>query len=350
MAASLPAAAPEAGPASSREGALRALVVHPGFLGDTVFLGPAVRALKARWPDGRVALCVTPRGEDVARRLPGCDEVVVHDKRGRDRGVGGLWRTASRLRAFGPAIALVPHYSPRAGALAWLSGAPRRIGYAALCTERVPLDRSRPFVDRALVLAERAGAPGGDSSLALSSPPELAAYAGGILAAAHGPVFGLVPGAEWATKRWGAERFGELASGLVRRGATVVLLGGPGDRDDARRIRERAGEAVLDTTGNTIAEAIALLDRCDVVVGGDTGLVHCARALGRATLALFGPTDPGRHRFAARQRFVALQLECQPCHDHGPERCPLGHHACMRDLPVEAVAREAWALLDAPLP
>jgi ADP-heptose:LPS heptosyltransferase len=95
---------------------------------------------------------------------------------------------------------------------------------------------------------------------------------------------------------------------------------------------------------------MALLVRCDVVVGGDTGLVHCARALGRPTLALFGPTDPGRHRFVARERFVALRLECQPCHDHGPERCPLGHHACMRDLPAETVAREAWALLDAPPP
>jgi heptosyltransferase-2 len=339
--------APGPRPPPSREEAPRTLFVHPGYLGDTVFLGPAVRAVKARWPGGRVGLCVTPRGEAVARLLPGCDEVFVYDKRGSDRGIGGLWRLAVRLRAFRPALALVPHYSPRAGVLAWLSGAPRRIGYAALCSERVPLDRARPFVDRALVLAERAGA-AGDSGLRVAPPSELAAYADAVVGAPHGPVIGLVPGAEWATKRWGADRFAELASSLVARGATVVLLGGPGDREDADRIRERAGRRVRDTTGNSIAEAMAVLARCDVVVGGDTGLVHCARALGRPTLAVFGPTDPARHRFTARERFVALRLDCQPCHDHGPARCPLGHHACMRDLPVATVAHETWALLDAP--
>src|SRR5512133_1713182 len=103
-------------------GTVRALVVHPGFLGDTVFLGPAVRALKARWPEGRVALCVAPRGEAVARLLPGCDEVFVYDKRGRDSGVTGFWRVARRLRAFRPDAALIPHESPRAGALGWASG------------------------------------------------------------------------------------------------------------------------------------------------------------------------------------------------------------------------------------
>ncbi|HEX9288983.1 MAG TPA: glycosyltransferase family 9 protein, partial [Anaeromyxobacteraceae bacterium] len=204
---------------------MRALVVHPGFLGDTVFLGPAVRALKARWPEGRVAVCVTPRGAPVARLLPGCDDVVVYDKRGADRGLRGLWRAAARLRALRPDVALVPHYSPRAGALARLSGAPRRIGYPAFCNERVPLDRARPFVDRALSLAERAGAPG-DPALALLAPRELDGYADRVLAGARAPVVGLVPGAEWATKRWGAEPFARLAAELSRAGASLVVLGG----------------------------------------------------------------------------------------------------------------------------
>jgi heptosyltransferase II len=328
-------------------GGVRALVVHPGYLGDTVFLGPTVRALKARWPEGRVALCVTPRGEGVARLLPGCDEVIVYDKRGRDRGAGGLWRTGRRLRAYGPELALVPHYSPRAGALAWLSGAPRRIGYPLLCTERLPLDRTRPFVDRALLLARRAGVEG-DPALALRCPAKLDGYVARALAGAARPWIGLVPGAEWATKRWGVERYAELAGELGRAGATVILLGGPAEVEASRRIRDLAGVPVRDITGNTVPEAIAVLARCDLVVGGDTGLVHCARALARPVLVLFGPTDPRRHRFTERERYVALGLECQPCHDHGPERCPLTHHDCMRRLPVSRVSAAARALLDGP--
>jgi heptosyltransferase-2 len=328
---------------------VRALVVHPGYLGDTVFLGPAVRALKARWPEAAVGLCVTPRGEAVARLLPGCDEVIVYDKRGDDRGLRGLRRVGLRLRAFRPDLALVTHYSPRAGVLAWLSGAPRRIGYALLCTERIALDRARPFVDRALVLAKQAGA-SGDPALALRRPAALDRYAEGVLSGARRPVVGVVPGAEWATKRWGAEPFSQLVARLERGGATVVLLGGPADVPLAGRIRELAGVAVRDTTGNSVAEAIAVLAACDLVVGGDTGLVHCARALGRRTVVLFGPTDPARHRFTYGQCFVATSLACQPCHDHGPERCPLAHHDCMRRLTVTAVADAIGALLDAPGP
>jgi lipopolysaccharide heptosyltransferase II len=326
---------------------VRAVIVHPAFLGDTVFLGPAVRALKARWPEGRVAICTTPRGAPVARLLPGCDEVLVFDKRRADRGIFGLLRAGRRLRAFAPDLALVSHYSLRSGALAWLSGARRRIGYASLfCTERVRLDRTRPFVERALRLAGLAGAPIDDRTLALTAPEECRTYADHLLRCVNGPIAGLVPGAEWETKRWGEERWGAVASELHQRGFTLVILGGPAERPLAARIRELAGVPTIDTTGNSIPEAIALLARCDLVVGGDTGLVHCARALSRRTVILFGPTDPARHVFSAREAPVQLRLECQPCHGHGPARCPLGHHHCMALLDPATVAGTARTLLD----
>jgi heptosyltransferase-2 len=327
---------------------LRIAVVHPGFLGDTVFLGPGVRALKARWPDARLAVATTPRGEAVARLLPGCDEVLVYDKRKTDRGPAGLWRVGARLRAFRPDLAIVSHYSARSGALAWLSRAPRRIGYAPFCTERVALDRSRPFVDRTLALAARAGAPSDDRRLRLEAPRDEDGYADRVLGREARPLVGLVPGAEWATKRWGPEKYAILAASLARTGAAIVLLGGPAERGMASRIAELAELPVVDTTGNRIDEALAVLARCDVVVGGDTGLVHCARALGRRTLVIFGPTDPARHLFAGGELPVRLGLDCQPCHDHGPERCPLGHHHCMTLLSAQAVTEAARGLLDAP--
>jgi heptosyltransferase-2 len=328
---------------------VRILVIHPGYLGDTVFLGPAVRALKARWPDATVSLVVTPRGEGIARLLPGCDDVVVFDKRGADRGVRGLWRVGGRLRALRPDLALVSHRSLRSGALAALARAPRRLGYAPFCTERVAMDRRRPFVERALALAERAGAPG-RPELALARPAALDPYADAVVAGAARPLVALVPGAEWGTKRWGAEKFAALAAELARGGASLVLVGGPADRPTTARIRELAGAEIRDTAGNTVTEAVAVLARCDLVVGGDTGLVHCARALGCRTLVLFGPTDPRRHRFTPREEALQVGLPCQPCHDHGPARCPLGHHDCMRRLDPATVAQAARALLDAPPP
>jgi len=321
---------------------LRVLLVHPAYLGDAVFLGPAVRALKARWPAGQVTLVVTPRGAPVARLLPGCDQVVVYDKRSADRGPAGLWRLGRRLRREAFDLALVVHPSLRSGLLAWLSGAPRRIGYAPLCTERLELDRSRPFVDRSLRLAERAGA-GGEPRLALVPPAGLAAYAERVLAGARRPILGVVPGAQWATKRWEPARWVEL---LRRLGGTPVLLGSPAERGLAAAIAAGLDGAARDTTGDAIEQAVALLARCDLVLGGDTGLVHCARALGRPTLVLFGPTAPERHRLLAAERAVWLGLDCQPCHDHGPRTCPRGRRACLDDLAPGVVEEAARSLLD----
>jgi heptosyltransferase-2 len=326
---------------------VRFLLVHPAFLGDTVFLGPAVRALKSRWPSCEVAVVVSPRGEPVARRLPGVDEVFVFDKRRADAGLRGVLRLGARLRAFAPDVALVSHPSARSGSVAWLSRAPRRIGYAPLCNDKVALDRGRPFVDRSLSLASRAGAPSEDRRLRLDPPAELDGYAAEVLRGVPGPLVGIVPGAEWATKRWGDGKYAELARRLAGHGATVLLLGGPGERELARGIAAESGVPVLDTTGNSIAESLALLARCDLVVGGDTGLVHCARALGRPALLIFGPTNPARHLFGDGEQPVRVELDCSPCHDHGPEKCPLGHHRCMVDLEVDEVERQARALLAA---
>jgi heptosyltransferase-2 len=326
---------------------MRAVVVQPAYLGDTVFLGPAVRALKARWPEGRVGLCVTPRGAPAALLLPGCDEVFVYDKGGVDRGVAGLWRVARQLRAFGPDLALVPHRSLRSGVLARLSGAKHLIGYPILCHDRPRFNGRLRFVDRTLELARRAGAPGAPE-LAMREPAELRPYADRVLAGASHPIVGLVHGAEWPTKRWGEGPFAALEGEVNRWGGTTVLLGGPADCEAGQRIQALAAESLRDTTGNAISEAIAILARCDLVVGGDTGLVHCARALGRRVVILFGPTDPLRHEFTVRDKALSLGLECQPCHDHGPTRCPLDHHRCMRLLEVQAVAEAARALLDGP--
>ena len=93
----------------------------------------------------------------------------------------------------------------------------------------------------------------------------------------------------------------------------------------------------IDTTGNPVGEALALLSEAALCVGGDTGLVHAARALGTPTIALFGPTSPDRHVFSGRARPVSLGIECSPCSEHGQERCPLGHHRCLRDLDVDRV-------------
>jgi heptosyltransferase-2 len=79
---------------------------------------------------------------------------------------------------------------------------------------------------------------------------------------------------------------------------------------------------------------MAALLRCRVLVSNDSGAAHLAAALGRATVVLFGPTDPRRSRpVGAHVRVLAARSFCQPC---GYRACPIDHR-CMSDLEPQAV-------------
>ena len=165
------------------------------------------------------------------------------------------------------------------------------------------------------------------------------------LEGARGPFAALCIGSEWETKIWPSEHFAALADRLAERGLTPILLGGPREKPLATAVQARAGAQCIDTTGNPVGEALALIARCRLCVGGDSGLVHAARALGVPTVAVFGPTATAAHEMGPRERAVTLGLDCSPCSVHGQRRCPLGHHRCMRDLPAERVLLECEAVL-----
>ncbi len=140
---------------------------------------------------------------------------------------------------------------------------------------------------------------------------------------------------------WPVSRVASLARLLAARGFRPVLLGGPRETAMAREINTGS----IDTTGNPVGEALAILKLSALAVGGDTGLVHAARAMGVPTVAIFGPTSPLVHLFGPRQKAVSLGLSCSPCSVHGSRKCPLGHHRCLRDLDADRVAEACQDVL-----
>jgi heptosyltransferase-2 len=317
----------------------RALVIQTAFLGDTVFTSALVGAVRGRWPAAEIDLCVAPRAQDIARAIPGVSQVHVFDKRGADRGLGGLRRVAARLATRQYPLAVLPHRSLRTALLAWLAGIPERVGFAGaagslLYTARVPTPHDA-FLLQEADMARALGAE--PAPMQLAPRPEWLSAAGAALGeGARERLAAVCLGSEWATKIWPSAQVSELVHRLADSGFRPVLLGGPRERALAKEIGA-AGDCI-DTTGNPVGEALAILSLSSLAVGGDTGLVHAARALGVPTVALFGPTAPGMHLFGPRERAVTLDLPCSPCSAHGSRHCPLGHHRCLRDLDVEQVA------------
>ena len=110
-----------------------------------------------------------------------------------------------------------------------------------------------------------------------------------------------------------------------------------------------AAPGAIDATGRlSLLASAELIGRCRVLVSNDSAPMHLASAMGTPTVAIFGPTVPdfGFGPLAPGSMVVGHDaLPCRPCDRHGPQRCPLGHHRCMRDLPPELVADRVRALL-----
>jgi heptosyltransferase II len=328
----------------------RILVVQMGYLGDVVFTSPLVGALRSRFPNATILFSATPKGSEIARCIPGVDAVVPFDKRGADWGLAWL-RVGRQLRPID--IAVVAHTSPRSALLA-LACSPavvvgmRSVLGAAFFDSVEPWDLGVSYPERHLRLARALGAHG-ESNLRLQIPAGAEKAEGELRGRS---AVGFIFGSEWSTKRWAPERYGALAGLLAARGWTSVLIGASHERrlaDDMRRAMPRS-DSVIDCVGWSVTESLGLLARCRAVVGGDTGLVHAARALGVPSVVLFGPTDPNAHIFERTTWAVRVGVPCQPCHEHGPERCPLGHHDCMKKLAVDQVAQAVVTALEGTAP
>jgi len=319
----------------------RCLVIQTAFLGDVVLTTPLLTVLAERF--GPVDVVTIPAAAGLLEHHSAVREVIRYDKHGRDRGWRGFLRLARELRRRRYQLVYLPHRSLRSAALALRTGARTRIGFAGSpgaisYTVRVPRPAEGHEVERLLSLAQLP--PGGTAppvSLGLV-PTDHAAAVSWLAAQGIGPDFvALAPGSAWATKRW--PYYGELSARLER---TSVVVGSDADVPLANAIvAGGAGRAVSAAGALSLRASAALIQRAAVLVTNDSAPLHLATAVGTPVVAVFGPTVPEFGFGPRRQGDLVVghgELACRPCSKHGPQECPLGHHRCMRELSVEAVA------------
>ncbi|HET9794329.1 MAG TPA: glycosyltransferase family 9 protein [Thermoanaerobaculia bacterium] len=268
------------------------------------------------------------------------------------------WRSAayaeigsarSALRAFGADAVLDPQGNEKSWAVAQFARAPRVVlddrsvrgnWTRRLSAVRVrPGDSARHVTDRVMALLAPLGVP------VRKAAPD-ARY---LLAGEHREAdaflarlprsFALYhPGAGWANKSWGEERFAALAERVrTARGISPVVSWGPGDEPRAEALSRRLGAPSippLDFRGLARVAAGAAF-----FAAGDTGPLHLADALGVPTVALFGPTDPVRNGPYRRNGVeFSSSLRCAPCNDRYRETKP-----CLAGTSPEDVARAVFA-------
>lgn len=328
----------------------RGLVIQTAFPGDVILSTPLIRRAAERL-GAPVDVLVIPAGANVLQNNPHVREVMVFDKQGADKGLFGFWRTARKLRARRYGTAYLAQGSMRSALLALVARIPRRIGFRGAAGARfythAVMDAGEPHhIEKLLRLAD--GAPDRREPEVFPSQGDRDAVEALLQETGiTGDFVALAPGSAWATKRW--PYYPELARALSSE-VPLAIVGGPGDRADARAIRTALGNApVADGTGRlTMLQSAELIRRAKVLVSNDSAPVHLASAVKTPVVEIYGPTVT-QFGFAARPELSRIvepdPLPCRPCSHHGPAICPMVHHKCMRDTPISRVLGEVRTIL-----
>jgi len=337
-------------------------------IGDVLLCTPFLRELRRSFPAAWITLVVKPGVWNLVEFCPHVNEVLALDRRTAGH---PLWFAARHLwrRRFELAI------NPRrdidlynANLLSYLSGAPWRVGYAVaapgvggsgrdqLLTTAAENNLAQHEVNHDLDLLRRIGGVVTDDSLEVwvTKTDELAAdrlLGSRAVDPCEMPI-ALAPGAGWPVRIWPVENFLELARRIRVAGMRTVVVGGP-DAVPMGRLMASLGDAVIDLSGvTTLRQTAAVLSRCRLFVGNDTGPMHLAAAVGLPVVEVssFPRTGPRDH-VNSPHRFgpwgvpaVVLQPDrpLPPCVDG----CQASTAHCISQVEVDEVYAAVLGLLD----
>lgn len=360
---------------------MKILVVKLADIGDVLLTTPALRALRESFPAAQITALVTPGSRVVLANSALVDEVWSFDKTASDSPLGaarlGPLADALRLRGRLQAgrfdrVVVFHHLSTTWGArkfaLLARAAAPRRLGLdngrGGFLTERLPDQGfgARHEVEYWLDLVKLWGATTAADTLDLSLTPADEAAAERLLPPGDGaPLVALHAGAGAYSqaRRWPWPRFAEVGRLLRERlEARLVVLGGPHEVAlSARLTAALGGDNTINLAGRTsLGELAAVLKRCALYVGNDSGVTHIAAAMRTPTVAVFGPSNhrawgpwPGHRRpdgsaVSTSVAVVRVALPCSPCLYVGTgvglrEGCPA--RTCLQLVTPERMAEIA---------
>jgi heptosyltransferase-1 len=283
-------------------------------------------------------------------------------RQGRMAAVRESCQTIGHLRKEQYDVVLDLQGNSKSGLFTRLSGAPRRYGFARdgvrewpnlLATNcRVELTAAEYHISERSLAIARAAFPQGHQHL-LAGPlpvrPEAAARVAAQLVEAglNGRRFAVLHyGTTWPTKLWAVENWQELVRRLISESELALVLTW-GNAEERKVVESIAAAGDRPTTiwpRGPLAELVALLARASVVVGGDTGPIHIAAAVGTPTVSLFRVTD-GERNSPRGNRHIHLQtpFACAPCLLKKCDR----DGECGRSIPVAEVMTAMTAILSA---
>jgi heptosyltransferase I len=327
------------------------LIVRLGSMGDILHALPAVTSIRAALPEATIGWLVeenwsellTARGhksDPVALTPPKPVINLIHTvntKRWRKRlfhgeTVAEIRGDIKRLRESHYDIAVDFQGNAKSAIAGWMSSAPEMAGYvdprewiARLFYKHIFVRQGEHVIEQNHQLAKQALAgvlPGGELPLVapqLPCDPTAKQWVDEQIKKLGIASFAMVtPGAGWGAKQWPPQRFGEVAQALSRHNLRTLVNTAPGEEALSQAVVE-ASKGTAFSMGCTVGQLIALTRRARIFIGGDTGPLHLAAALGIPVVAIFGPTDPARTGPFGTQAIALRSPESETTSSHHSE-------------------------------
>ena len=328
------------------------VIRSPNWIGDGIMCLPAIRAFKHSFPSEHLAVAAKRYLADIFLNIPEIDEVIpLPDRWACLPGAGAL-----REKHFTRGILFTNSFSSallfRMAGIRSLTGYSRD-GRGWMLTDRVPrtaepAHQQFHYLNIIEHLSGRRNRRDFPSALAVAAAEKEWAerflqeqgIAPGRMLLAVSPM-----AAYGSAKAWPPDRFHEVIRHWLKSqpGVAVLLLGAPSERQGIAAIAAGLPAGTLNLAGRlTLRRSIAVLSRCRLFIGNDSGMMHIAAALSVPLVAVFGPTEPGSTApLAARFRLLHHGADCAPCRRR---ECPTDHR-CMTAVSVNevlAAAAELW--------
>jgi len=342
-------------------------------VGDTLFYTPLFKMIKRDDPQAHLAITVPkiyrplldhhPRLDELIE-VPGL-ELIGKESAGRITKLFGylrimLWLSRRiKKEHFDRCFVMVPNFAPMQ-IIPFLGGVKERIGYTYpgalfswLLTKKTPFiscqqDPERHYLESYIDLLRLAGMEIAaedkvvEKFLLPSEEREAMSILKkeGIKDVEKTIIF--QAGAKWPSKRWDASKYAEIGRRLARRGYQVVLAGSLREKELNEQIRMTIGEKAVNLCGKTgFGQLAAVLKRCRMVMGNDSGLIHLASAVGTTTLVIYGSTTPKHSRPLGPGKFI-------PIH-HPTEKVDISDSAQGQKAMARIKTEEVWKALVAEL-
>ncbi len=328
------------------------LVIQTAFIGDLILTLPLIQVLNKELNALVDVLCI-PMTSSILQNNPYINEVIIYDKKGKDKGYAKIKRIINRIKYLRYDIIISPHRSLRSSFISYKSKAEKRISFdnssfKFFYTDLVNYEKDKHEIIRNLSLLKPLGIERNHIIKPELFPDEEDRKTVDLLLKIlkvdiEKKFITVAPGSEWLTKRFPEYKYINLLKLLSERDIQIVLIGSKKDNELCSFIVDNCGSTNIKNAAGklTLLQSAVMIGKSSLIITNDSAPLHIANAMNTRVFAIFGATIPEFGFYPIGDNdliFETKGLKCRPCGIHGGNKCPIKTLECMTQISESEIA------------